>query len=1084
MKKLFPLLLMSLLFGSASINQTMAQNLVNFNNTSDLTTLFNPSSNAVFVNISDQGLGNSGSVNTPSSDISTTKAGYTVTGSGDVYTVSTYFHNSTVLGYGCLGFTVASTNNISGSYGNPANGIGVCFHGGGVYFSNDNSYSTNNGWVPDLTVNTWYKMVLKMTNQGGNTFDLDFQVWNSDADGNIGSMFVEKTYTGVSNSGIGSAGILHAYFATKNYNSDRRFDKIDNFDITLSAGISVVYPPVLSTNAITSITSNSASCGGNVTNDNSYAVTAKGVCWNTSTAPTIADNITSDGTGTGTYSSSITGLSALTTYYTRAYATNAVGTSYGNEISFSTSCRVYIPDVNFKTALLATPGLDGNGNGEIECSEATAYTGNIVASSLGITDLTGIEAFTNITELDCHNNSLTSLNVSSNTALNNLYCGDNLLTSLNVSGLTSLLEIHCYMNQLTSFNVSSNTALMLLNCWGNLLSDLNVSGLTSLYNIDCGTNLLTSLDVSSNTALTQFFCYENLLTNLNVKNGNNTSITNFSATDNPSLTCIQVDDATWSRINWTNKDAGARFSEDCDATSWIGNTSTAWSDGTNWSTGLVPAITDNVIIPSGTPHSPIVNIDAPAVCNNLTIDASATLTIAAGQALTASGNTTNNGTFTIEANASSMGSFIDNGNVTGNVNVQRYVSTNGATGRWEYFSSPIADASSDLFASASHPLYYAIETTSSWGNYTSNANHPLEIMKGFTRKFESPAVDGTITFTGTLNTGSQSIALTGTTLTTFNGWNLVGNPYPSTIDWDLFSASNSDIEGSYYVRSNGTFGSYVSGMGTITTTNDIPPMQAFWVRVKSTQTTGTLTCNNSFRTHGAQNIYKTFFNNTLHLTIANNTNSLADDTYIRFNPDATDSFDGQYDAYKMFAADATYPQLYTNNGIDDIAINSLSDLLGERNVALGFKTTISGQFTLTSDMVSTFTANGNTVYLEDLQTGIYQDLSVNSIYQFTSAATTGLNRFVLNFNPTITSISEDAKKDVQIFGYNNQIHIKSLNILDGDVTVYDILGKVVATKHLSGSNSEVINLDTKSAVYVVKYTTNSQTITKRILINQ
>jgi hypothetical protein len=527
---------------------------------------------------------------------------------------------------------------------------------------------------------------------------------------------------------------------------------------------------------------------------------------------------------------------------------------------------------------------------------------------------------------------------------------------------------------------------------------------------------------------------------------------------------------------------------------WIGGTSTSWNTGSNWDNNLKPTISDNVIISTGVANMPTIDLvpATPATCNALTINTGATLTIAAGKALTASGTTTNNGTFTIESDVSGTGSFIDNGTIsgTGTYNVQRYVSTNGATGRWEYVSSPIASASSDLFASASHPLYYAVESSNTWNSYASAANHTLEIMKGFTRKYLNGDGDGNTvkTFTGTgagiLNTGSQSVALTGTTLTTFNGWNLVGNPYPSTIDWDLVSASNSDIEGSYYVRSNGTFGSYVSGMGTITTTKDIPPMQAFWVRVKSTQTTGTLTCNNSFRIHGAHNIYKTTFNNTLHLTVANNANSLADDTYIRFNPDATDSFDGQYDAYKMFAADATYPQVYTNNGIDDIAINSLSDLLGERNVALGFKTTISGQFTLTSDMVSTFTANGNTVYLEDLQTGTYQDLSANSTYVFTSAVTTGLTRFVLHFNPTITSISEDVKNEVQLFGYNNQVHIKSLNLLDGDVTVYDILGQVVTSKHLSGSTSEVINLDPKSAVYIVKYTTNSQTITKRIFINQ
>jgi hypothetical protein len=468
-----------------------------------------------------------------------------------------------------------------------------------------------------------------------------------------------------------------------------------------------------------------------------------------------------------------------------------------------------------------------------------------------------------------------------------------------------------------------------------------------------------------------------------------------------------------------------------------------------------------------------VNIDRDVtVTGALTISPNKALTINATRTLTSSG------TFTIQADVTGMGSFIDNGilNGAGTFSVQRWVKTAG-TG-WEYVSSPIAAASSSIFTVGSHTLYFADEVNNAWTSY---APATMTVMQGYARKYIVADADGDIakTFTGALNTGNLSIPVS---LTATNGWNLVGNPYPSSIDWDLIKVPNAAVvAGSYYVRSNGNYGSYSSGLGTVTTTKNIPPMQAFWVRAIAS---GTFSCDNSMRLHSTQNIYKTTFDNTLHLTVANDANSLFDDTYIRFNTDATDGFDGQYDAYKMFASDVNYPQVYTNDGTDDIAINNLTGLVGERNVALGFKTTISGQFTLTSDMVSTFTANGNTVYLEDLNTGAYQDLSANSTYAFTSAATTGLNRFVLHFNPTITSISEVTKNEVQLFGYNNQIHIKSLNLLDGDVTVYDILGQVVTSKHLSGSTSEVINLDPKSAVYIVKYTTNSQTITKRIFINQ
>jgi hypothetical protein len=94
--------------------------------------------------------------------------------------------------------------------------------------------------------------------------------------------------------------------------------------------------PTLTTVAATNMTQNAATSGGNITNDGSSPITQKGVCWRTTTAPTIADSKTTDGTGIGSFTSNMTGLIPNTTYYVRAYATNALGTGYGNEISFTT----------------------------------------------------------------------------------------------------------------------------------------------------------------------------------------------------------------------------------------------------------------------------------------------------------------------------------------------------------------------------------------------------------------------------------------------------------------------------------------------------------------------------------------------------------------------------------------------------------------------------------------------------------------------------------------------------------------------------------------------------------------------------
>ena len=97
------------------------------------------------------------------------------------------------------------------------------------------------------------------------------------------------------------------------------------------------YKPTVTTNSVTNITYNSATCGGNVTNEGSGTVTARGICWNTSHNPTINNSHTSNGTGVGSYSSVISNLASGTCYYVRAYATNSAGTNYGNEVYFNTS---------------------------------------------------------------------------------------------------------------------------------------------------------------------------------------------------------------------------------------------------------------------------------------------------------------------------------------------------------------------------------------------------------------------------------------------------------------------------------------------------------------------------------------------------------------------------------------------------------------------------------------------------------------------------------------------------------------------------------------------------------------------------
>jgi hypothetical protein len=95
--------------------------------------------------------------------------------------------------------------------------------------------------------------------------------------------------------------------------------------------------PAITTLPVTNITDTSCSCGGNIGDEGLSPITKRGVCWSTEPNPETSDHKTSDGSGTGTFTSNITGLSRATTYYVRAYAINKDQTGYGNEVSFTTS---------------------------------------------------------------------------------------------------------------------------------------------------------------------------------------------------------------------------------------------------------------------------------------------------------------------------------------------------------------------------------------------------------------------------------------------------------------------------------------------------------------------------------------------------------------------------------------------------------------------------------------------------------------------------------------------------------------------------------------------------------------------------
>lgn len=419
---------------------------------------------------------------------------------------------------------------------------------------------------------------------------------------------------------------------------------------------------------------------------------------------------------------------------------------------------------------------------------------------------------------------------------------------------------------------------------------------------------------------------------------------------------------------------------------------------------------------------------APAVCASLLINSGSIFTIGVNNAITVTGLTTLSSAqcLVIKSTASGTGSLIDNGFTgTGTAKIERWVSNNGNQ-RWEYVSSPISNASSTVFTSTIHSLRWADEINNVWRKILHNSPQTMEVYRGYTRSYQATndGENSAAIFIGVPNSGllAANVTFTADAPGVGHGWNLIGNPYTSAIDWNSETGWTKDnINDAIYFRKNGIVCTFVGGFGTNDATNYIPPMQAFWVRVTD-ENGGTLSSDNSVRVHQGMSHYKgaKTVKNVLHLTIATADNSKKDDAYVCFRDGASNNYDSKLDAFKLYSDDVSYPQIYSISGADTMAINNLEPLSGERIIKLGFKNLVPGTYTITADMVASLTSNGNSVSLENIQTGTSQDLSVNSKYTFTVGAKANVDNLILRFNGGLLPI--------QLIGFepiclNNEVQI-------------------------------------------------------------
>ena len=446
-------------------------------------------------------------------------------------------------------------------------------------------------------------------------------------------------------------------------------------------------------------------------------------------------------------------------------------------------------------------------------------------------------------------------------------------------------------------------------------------------------------------------------------------------------------------------------------------------------------------------------------------------------------NIAGGGDLILDSDASTDASLIDLGTVIytggGETQVKRYLTD----GKWHLISSPINNVIANLFLG--DYLQYHTESTNQYTDVAAT-NYQLNIMRGYSL-WSIESAPSTETFVGTTNTGTKNISFTKTGSGDASGWNLVGNPYPSTIDWDAVTIPV-ELDGAIWlfdptVGANGDYKYYISGGGAANTTSQyIPSSQGFFVR--ATGGSGALQFENSSRVHGGQAFYKNTNANSM-LILKASGNSITTQTAIRFLDDATPQIDRLYDVNKIVTNSQDVPVIYSICENQNMAINSLPSIEGHEIVPIRFEAGTSGSYVIEAAEMESLGLDVP-VFLEDVALNYKHDLRLNPQYTFEyeSGEAKLFNVYFKNAN----GIEEQNEINVQCYLSNNVLHV---NIPESEfqndfdnatISVYSIAGqKLLSTQPRVASTN--IPFYGSQSIYLVSVITNNGVFLTKVMNN-
>jgi len=453
----------------------------------------------------------------------------------------------------------------------------------------------------------------------------------------------------------------------------------------------------------------------------------------------------------------------------------------------------------------------------------------------------------------------------------------------------------------------------------------------------------------------------------------------------------------------------------------------------------------------------------------------------------------------IKSDNSKSGHFADQTNnagvtISGDAFVERYLSANG----WHNVSSPVSNARSDLYTGTDLVFYYD-ETLilNDWNFGWVFYNGPLSSMKGYDLFLPDSPVTVTYSATGaeSLNTGQYSITVTLTDVANgevenHKGWNLVGNPYPSPIDWlEEAGWDKSAINDAKYIwnPAANNYTIFLGGpepIGINGGTRYIPSNQGFWVQATHN---GVLKVNNRSRKgimSATPDFYKNSEANSPVVCFQANGNGYSDQSIIRFIEGSGAGFDPGLDAVKFPAGAEGVPQISTIAGKNALAVNSLPQFNGEFRVPLNFRCDTPGVYSIGLAYLTSFDPNVE-IYLYDKRTHTMANLKNDTVYMFSHDTANDKERFYVYFNP-----SEDIKNNISaersfsVYTYHNIITIIKLTgkEVSGRFILYDLLGRCRFSHSLTNDNRIQYQLDLPAGYYIAHIESDMFNLNQKVRI--